>query len=111
MVRYGTPDHEGETRRERNLRFGVDIAPEPEVPDHASHVWEWFWELSAARGMSETGALPIGYADIRAWMDCTGTRVIPPEIDMLTAMDRAYRSALSQELSDIRERQQATRRN
>lgn len=48
-VRYDMADENGETRRQRNARFGLAESPELEVPDAAVHVWVWFWQLSGRR--------------------------------------------------------------
>lgn len=57
-------DESGETRRQRNARFGIAESPELEAPDAAAHVWGWFWELS---GRSHSGPEALTFADIGQW--------------------------------------------
>lgn len=104
-VRYNTRNEEGQTRAERNARFGMShlTPPEPEIPIAAEHVWTWFWELSAQRRSGFGGAEPLSWDEIAAWMRLTQTQVIPEEVSMLTAMDLAYRSATSDEQAAKRE--------
>jgi len=64
------------------------------VPDEAAHVYEWFWTLSAQRAQ---GPEPISWQAIRAWSELTRTAIRPEEVDMLVAMDAAYRAELHKE--------------
>lgn len=98
-VRYQTRDGEGETRAERNARFGMShLTPdEPDVPMVAEHVWNWFWHLSSQRRSGLNGPEPLGWEGIGYWASLTGTLVIPEEIELLVAMDIAYRTGISQE--------------
>lgn len=64
----------------------------PELPPMGAYVWTWFLELHAARGSSGFGPLPIGYGEIAAWAALTGRAPLPWEIELLTALDRIWRS-------------------
>lgn len=86
VVRYDTPDENGETRRVRNEKFGAP-SPELQVPDEAAHVWDWFWTLSARR---RSGPEAISYAEIGEWQRLAGMPVRPEEVEMLIQMDNAY---------------------
>lgn len=78
--------------------------PEPvDIPEAASHVWEWFWKLSAQRSSGFGGAEPISWLEMDAWARLTNTLVTPEEFDMLSALDLAYRSACSEESASKRE--------
>lgn len=102
-VRYKTPDEKGETRAERNARFGQsDKTPdEPTLPGCGEHVWQWFAELSAQRGSGGMGGIePLGWSSIKAWSELTGVIVRPEEVRMLLAMDAAFRSAAGVERAD-----------
>ena len=64
------------------------------MPEQAEHVYGWFWELSSQRAQ---GLEPIGWEDIRAWSELTRTAILPEEVEMLVAMDAAYRAELHKE--------------
>lgn len=93
-VRYELPDEKGETRRQRNAKFGV-ASPDIEVPDEGQHVWDWFWEKLTNRRKSGPEALT--HAEIGEWQRLTRTQVLPEEIEMLIAMDDAYMKAYRDE--------------
>jgi hypothetical protein len=76
---------------------------EPDIPIEVEHVWAWFWELSSQRRSGLGGAEAFSWSEISAWMTLTQTPVIPQEIEMLTAMDLAYRTAASEEDAAKRE--------
>lgn len=99
-MRYDTCDENGETRRERNTRFGVE-SPDADVPEVGDHVWDWFWELSGRR---KPGPEPISYAEIGEWQRLTGTQVLPEEVRMLIAMDDAYLGEFGKERQAYYER-------
>lgn len=102
-VRYDTPEKnskgEWETRIERNARFGQsDKTPErPEVPECVQHVWNWFAQLARQRQGGFSGPEPITWRDIAAWRDLTGTLITDTEVEMLVAMDAAYRDQANKE--------------
>jgi hypothetical protein len=99
-VRYDMADDKGETRRERNRRFGKQT-PEVRIPDQAGHVWSWFWELSARR---RSGPESLTYGEISNWTRITCRDVLPVEVSMLMAMDDAYLRAVREEQQAARER-------
>lgn len=107
MVRYDTRlDFGGpqpETRREYNQRFGQPPGPEPDVPDAASHVWDWFWQLNGRRFSNDGGPQPVTYTEIQSWREAMRVLVTPEEIRMLLAMDDAYRAKSGEELRARRE--------
>jgi hypothetical protein len=80
-----------------------------EVPNVPCYwVWDWFWELSSGRSYHQGGPEPI-YKDIEYWSRMTGNILLREEIDMLRLMDNAFRSALSEERQNHREREKAER--
>lgn len=95
-VRYDMPDEKGETRRERNARFDVE-APDVEVPLEASHVWEWFWDISGRR---RSGPEALTFGDIASWISLLQLDVLPQEVAMLTAMDDQYLRAVREDQAD-----------
>lgn len=90
------PDEKGETRRQRNARFGQP-SPENDIPDAVEHVWEWFWDLSARR---KSGPEALTYAEVGEWQRLTGTAIRPEEVEMLMKMDDAF-------LAECREEQRS----
>jgi len=69
---------------------------ECEIPDGASHVWQWFLELNAARTGNGYGPNPITYSEIRAWMVLKGVAVRAFEVDLIRALDTAYLEAYAE---------------
>lgn len=67
----------------------------PELPDCLAHVWQWFGDLSAARGGNGWGPNPIGYADVAAWAALTRRDPTAAEVDLLMALDRRYLAAVA----------------
>jgi hypothetical protein len=57
------------------------------VPFCAQHIFEWFWELHAARGSNGMGANPISYLDIQSWVNITGNIPTREEIKIIKRMD------------------------
>lgn len=55
-------------------------AGEPEIPDCARYLWEWFAEI--------VGPEPLNHREIMAWADLTGVRLTPWEARTLMAMER-----------------------
>ena len=99
-ARYLTPDKHGETREERNERFGQSqLTPEWTIPDYGYYLFEWFEELND--GINRRGDGQVNRAtwhDIDAWLAVKKNVVRPHEIAVLMAMDAAYCEALAGEL-------------
>ncbi|MGE8288663.1 MAG: phage tail assembly chaperone [Stenotrophomonas sp.] len=93
-------DEKGETRRQRNERFGA-TSPEVEVPDQLLHVWDWFWELSARR---RSGPEALTFADIGEWSRLRQVDLQPIEVEFLMAMDDAYLKAVREDQEAARQR-------
>lgn len=91
-------DEKGETRRERNARFGAET-PDIDVPHEGGHVWDWFWSLSNRR---RTGPEALSFAEIGEWQRLTGQDVLPVEIEMLLSMDDAYLRAVREDQAAVR---------
>lgn len=106
-VRRDYGGKEKETRREYNARFGQPAGPQVKVPPAGEHVWDWFWKLSGRRQHSESGPLPIGYAEIGAWSQLLDIHTYPDEIETLTKMDEAFMAETSAEMEAVRRRQAA----
>ena len=91
-------DDKGETRRQRNERFGTE-SPDVEVPVEGAHVWDWFWTLSGRR---RSGTEALTFADVGEWSRLLQIDLLPQEVEMLMAMDDRY-------LRAVREDQEAAR--
>lgn len=100
-IRYETPGPEGETRAQRNIRFGAgDKNQSYEVPDEAGYLWDWYLEiLDGFQGVVNGEAVPIPPSEFKAWSDLTGNVVLPEEYAILRRMDAARRAALSEEIA------------
>lgn len=105
-IRYETPDHTGETRRERNTRFGQE-SPEARAVEVGEYILEWFFDLSAGRQFGLDGPLPLAWIDMMAWATLTGNIVRAEEWSVIRAVDRAYLSALSDERAESAARMKA----
>jgi len=93
-------DEKGETRRQRNARFG-ESTPEVQIPEGAEHVWEWFWELSARR---RSGPEAMTFADVGEWQRLMCLDLLPQEVGMLMAMDDQYLAAVREDQAAARAR-------
>lgn len=69
----------------------------PDLPADGAHVWGWFLALQNARGSNGFGANPIGWLDILAWRDLTGTLVHPSEVEAIMAVDRVWMAEQAKE--------------
>ena len=112
-IKYDTKDAKGETRRQRNEKFGMgDRNVEVSVPVDGAHIWNWFWELDAFRPPVE-GIAPLNYSIVADWASGTGNLMTRDEAKAIMAMDKAYRVALSDEIraNTERARMEAERKN
>lgn len=75
-------------------RQGVEQALQelegPGLPPLLVYVWEWFCELSAARGSNGFGANPISWAEIDAWAQRMRRNPSVFELELLQALDAAF---------------------
>ncbi|WP_313242172.1 hypothetical protein [Stenotrophomonas sp.] len=95
-------DENGETRRQRNERFGA-TSPELHIPDAVTHVWDWFWLLSGRR---HSGPEALTFADVGNWARLLQLELLPEEVSMLMAMDDQYLRAVREDQKAARERAQ-----
>lgn len=107
-VRNESRDEEGETRAERNARFGVFVEiEEPEPPDAVAHVWAWFWEWSSSR---KSATETLGWTDLEAWRTMTGALIDEEECRLMILMDRAYVNAVIESQKAFKERSEAIKK-
>jgi hypothetical protein len=64
----------------------------PLLPREAVHIWTWFLELCGARSSNGWGPNPLGFQDIRAWAELTGTTIRPVEVQVLLRLDQEWLS-------------------
>lgn len=103
FIRYDSVDQDGQTRRQRNIRFGAEHEnKDVKVPELCWYLWEWFFEISGTR-RSRTER--ISYSDLKAWSDLSGNDINSFEFECLTAMDRAFVDAMSVEIAANQERE------
>lgn len=109
MIRYDTKDKDGETRRERNERFGhARKNPDFTIPEDGQYLFGWFNELDKSRSSGMNGPNPLSSSDIKAWADLTGNIITRWDFRTLQAMDRKYRDALAVEQEDVQAREDLT---
>lgn len=95
------------SRYERAERAGPkalsELPEEPEIPECAMHIWEWFWTLHSRRQSGFESPQPLTYSEINAWVTLTRTPVFPQEIDALIQMDSAFLSQQAENRAKQRE--------
>ena len=69
------------------------------MPTAVAHLWAWFIELSAARGSSGFGPLPIGYGEIDAWARLTMRDPTPAEVTALRRLDGVFLKVMTEALA------------
>ena len=108
LVRYDTPDEDGETRRERNERFDCeDQNPEIEPPEDGKWLWDWFLELNACRSQGFSAPNAVTFPDLESWSRLTGNIIRREEIAIIRRMDDAFLAALAEEREEQRKRREA----
>lgn len=104
---FGLPNQK-ETRREFNIRFGMDPGPEVELSEQGLHLWDWYWDLRRRKGASEAGPMPLEFVDITAWSSLMGEVVRREEVDILMQMDDTFLVSSQKESEADSERKKAT---
>lgn len=61
----------------------------PELPEPASHLMAWFYDLSATRSVG-MALNPISYTEIEAWARLTGNKPAPWEVSAIRQLDAAF---------------------
>lgn len=98
MGRYETPDHEGETRRERNARYDMsEETPDIVIPPAGEYLLEWLWDIMASQPTGENGPNPISCTELANWSLLTGNALNRREVAILRRLDSAYRNAVAKE--------------
>jgi len=81
------------------------VPDQPEIPQCAQHVWEWWWELNTRRPPGFDSLAPISYSEIISWLYLTGRYVSPEEIGWLIQMDNAWMNSIAEERKARTERE------
>lgn len=91
-ARYDLPDEKGETRRERNKKFGFEDAPDFEIPVYGEYIWELFSKLSNAIHRIDFNGYYYNLppSEINAWCKLSNTDITSIEYDILSAMDNVF---------------------
>lgn len=84
----------GKSLEEAMAKFGYE---EPEIPEGFEFVWEWFFELSDARGHNGYGWNALTNAEISAWANISGIKMRPWLVKCFRAMDREWMKAQAEE--------------
>lgn len=97
------PDENGETRRERNERFGISVdEKDPDLSPASELLWSSYWSLSSRLRRVRDGVCePVPPSEFLAWCRVTGTIFRPIEYDIFCAMDAAFCSAMNEELEAL----------
>lgn len=67
---------------------------EPELDNGSAFILQAFHELSACRQGGFSGAEPLMYSEIEAYINTTHTPLRPDEVKAIKAMDSAWLKAL-----------------
>ncbi|WP_188862973.1 hypothetical protein [Marinobacterium nitratireducens] len=88
-MRYDSPDPNGETRRQRNKRFGFD-SPEVEIPRGGAHLFRWFRDASTMRRWDSGYPAIIEPNNWLSWAQMMDIPVDVIEWRILRQMDDTY---------------------
>lgn len=63
----------------------------PPIPEALAYLWDWLFELDAARGVTMDGLAPLTYQDLDAWARLTDRHPEPHEVRALLYLDSVLR--------------------
>ena len=92
QVEYNTADKDGETRAERNERFGVETPAFEDAGYDGSgdHIITLFWRVSGLRSYNFSGPDPLRPETVLGWLQVSGDKLSRDELMILFDMDAAY---------------------
>lgn len=93
-MKYDIPGKDEITLRE-HIEQANKVVVDPDLPDYAEHLVEWFWTLRDASGSNGFGFNPINYSLIESWVKMTGEIITPAEIEVIVAMDVVFREEMA----------------
>ena len=76
----------------------------PPVPPMGRDVLDWFWDLSASRAYADSTPQPLNFTELGHWQAVRGISLTQSDVDLIRALDQAYRAALSEEMRYSEER-------
>lgn len=100
-TRYDLPNEKGETRRERNIKFGQeDKNPEFEIPLAGEYLWDWFTRLSNAIHRVDFNGYYYNLlpSEVLAWCKLANVEMTEDEYDIITAMDTSFCNELNADI-------------
>lgn len=101
-ARYDTKDENGETRRERNDKFG-ESSPLLEIPEAGEYLWNWFSDLSRMYSRTHEGVCRrIPPSEYLAWAEVMGNIVRLDEYAILIDMDEEFCKQMNINFSEYR---------
>jgi hypothetical protein len=104
-VRYELLDEQGESRRDRNEKFGA-TSPPLVVPLSGLYLWRWYFQISENCHRIKDGVcVPIPPSEYIAWREVSGEELEPWEFSILRAMDTTYCAEMNIELEAFRDRE------
>lgn len=91
-TRYDLPDDKGQTRRERNEKFGFDKSPEVNIPCEGMYLWQLYSELSNAIHRIDFNGYYYNLppSEILAWCKLANKDITSFEYDVISSMDNAF---------------------
>lgn len=75
--------------REQTGVIAPELANLPDLPDETAHIWNWYGDLSAARGAGFS-INAIAWTDIWAYFDLKRMRPEPWEVQTIRTLDDAF---------------------
>jgi hypothetical protein len=72
----------------------------PELPEYLVYLWNYFMELSRARGNNGFGPSPLAYSEIQAWARLTKQALDAWELDAILKLDVLFLNAKSKAIKE-----------
>lgn len=85
---------------ERTGRKPAKLANAPAMPKGCGRLWADFLELSHCRGSTQSGAMPITFADLDSWQRVRRVRLEAWEVDAIRRADMAFLKAFAVKRDD-----------
>jgi hypothetical protein len=68
----------------------------PDMPEEYAFAWQAWSEINNARSNNGYGPNPISFSEIKAYVDLTGTPLLPYEIKGIRVVDTAFMKSYSE---------------
>ena len=86
-------DHYAAVARET----GKEVAPAPVLPAALSYLWNHFAMLHRTRGSNGFGPNPISWSEMKAYVEMTGSRLEPWEVEAIRQLDEEFLTSMVEE--------------